>query len=86
METACLEVKTMDFEPEKCAHPAPLGSHCVRAGRRLPLTGAKNINNNSNNNNNNKGKIKIEKSKTKGAKRGLPKWSTILVLLSPKHA
>jgi hypothetical protein len=46
METVCLEVKTMDFEPEKCSHPAPLGSHRVRAGKSLPLTGAKNNNNN----------------------------------------
>jgi hypothetical protein len=48
METACLEVKMMDFEPEKCAHPAPLGDHLVRAGKTLPLTGAKNNNNNYN--------------------------------------
>jgi hypothetical protein len=41
METACLEVKMMDFELEKCAHPAPLGGHRVRAGKSLPLTGAK---------------------------------------------
>jgi hypothetical protein len=41
METAFLVVKTMDFEPEKCAHPAPLGSHRVRAGKSLPLIGAK---------------------------------------------
>jgi hypothetical protein len=72
----------MDFEPEKCAHPAPLGGHRVRTEKSLPLTGAKN---NSNNNNNN-GKIIIEKSKTSGAKRGLPRKSPILVLLSPKHA
>jgi hypothetical protein len=45
METACLEVKTMDFEPEKCAHPAPLGGHRVRAGESLPLTGVKKKNN-----------------------------------------
>jgi hypothetical protein len=43
METACLEVKTMDFDPEKCVHPAPLGGQRVRAGKSLPLTGAKNI-------------------------------------------
>jgi hypothetical protein len=71
----------MDFETEKCAHPAPLVSHRVRAGNSLPLTGAKN-----NNNNNNNGKIIIEKSKTRGAKRGLPRKSPIQVLLSPKHA
>jgi hypothetical protein len=71
----------MDLEPEKCAHPAPQGCHRVRAGRSLPLTGAKNINNN----NNNCKKI-IEKSKTRGATRGLPRWSPILVLLSSKHS
>jgi hypothetical protein len=81
METVCLEVKTIDFEPEICAHPAPLGSHRVRAGKSLPLTAAKN-----NNNNNNNGKIIIEKSKTRDAKRGLPRRSPILVLFSPKHA
>jgi hypothetical protein len=43
METACLEVKTMDFEPENCAHPALLGGYHVRAGKSLPLTGAKKI-------------------------------------------
>jgi hypothetical protein len=80
METACLDVKTMDFEPEKYAHPAPLGGHRERAGKSLPLTGA------NNNNNNNMGKKIIEKSKTRGAKRGLPRWSPILVLLSSKHA
>jgi hypothetical protein len=69
----------MDFEPEKCAHPAPLGGHRVRAGKTLPLTCAKN-----NNNNYNVKKI-IEKSKTRGATRGLPRRSPILVLLSPKH-
>jgi len=79
METACLEVKMMDFEPEKCAHPAPLGDYLVRAGKTLPLTGAKN------NNNINNGKKIIEKSKTRGATRGLPRRSPILVLLSPKH-
>jgi len=47
----------MDFEPEKCAHPTPLGGHRVRAGKCLPLTGAKN------NNNNNNGKKIIEKLK-----------------------
>jgi len=51
----------MDFEPEKCSHPAPLGGRRVRAGNSLPLTGAKN------NNNNNNGKKIIEKSKTRGA-------------------
>jgi hypothetical protein len=51
----------MDFEPEKCSHPAPLGGRSVRAGNSLPLTGAKN------NNNNNNGKKIIEKSKTRGA-------------------
>jgi hypothetical protein len=71
----------MDFEHEKCAHPAPQGGHRVRSGRSLPLTGAKN-----NNNNNNNSKKIIEKSKTRGATRGLPKKSPILVLLSPKHA
>jgi hypothetical protein len=70
----------MDFEPEKCAHPAPLGGHRVRAGKSLPLTSAKN------NNNNNNGKKIIEKSKTRGATRILPRRSPILVLLSPKHA
>jgi hypothetical protein len=70
----------MDFEPEKCAHPAPLGGHHVRAGKSLPLTGAKN------NINNNNGKKIIEKSKTRGTTRGLPWRSPILVLLSPKHA
>jgi len=50
METACLDVKTMDFEPEKYAHPAPLGGHRERAGKSLPLTGA------NNNNNHNMGK------------------------------
>jgi hypothetical protein len=70
----------MDFEPEKRAHPAPLGGHHVRAGKSLPLTGAKN------NINNNNGKNIIEKSKTRGATRGLPSRSPILVLLSPKHA
>jgi hypothetical protein len=69
----------MVFEPEKCAHPASLGDHRVRAGKTLPLTGAKN-----NNNNYNKKKI-IEKSKTRGATRGLPRRSPILVLFSPKH-
>jgi hypothetical protein len=69
----------MDFEPEKCAHPAPLGGHHVRAGKSLPLTGAKN------NINNNNGKKIIEKSKTRGATRGLPRRAPILVLLSPKH-
>jgi hypothetical protein len=83
METACLEVKTMDFKPEKCTHPAPIGGHRVRAGKTLPLTGATN---NNNNNNNNNGKKIIEKSKTRGATRGLPRRSSILVLLSPKHA
>jgi hypothetical protein len=71
----------MDFDPEKCAHPAPLGGQRVRAGKSLPLTGAKN-----NNNNNNNGKKIIEKSKTRGATRGLPRMSPILVLLSPNHA
>jgi len=80
METACLEVKTMDFEPEKCAHPAPLGDHCVRAGRSLPFSGAKNINNINN------GKIKIEKGKTRGVTQGLPRRSPILLLLSPEHS
>jgi len=75
----------VDFEPEKCAHPAPLGDHRVRPGKSLPLTGAKN-NNNNNNNNINNGKKIIEKSKTRGATRGLPRRSPILVLLSPKHA
>jgi hypothetical protein len=70
----------MDFEPEKCAHPAPLIGHRVRAGKSLPLTGAKN------NNNNNNGKKIIEKSKTRGATRIHPRRSPILVLLSPKHA
>jgi hypothetical protein len=70
----------MDFEPQKCTHPAPLGGHHVRAGKSLPLTGAKN-----NINNNNKKKI-IEKGKTSGATRGIPRRSPILVLLSPKHA
>jgi hypothetical protein len=82
METAFLVVKTMDFEPEICAHPAPLGGHRVRAGKSLPLIGAKKKKNNNNNN----GKKIIEKSKTKGATRGLPRRSPILVLLSPKHA
>jgi hypothetical protein len=68
----------MDFEPEKCAHPAPLGGHRVLAGNSLPLTGAKN--------NNNNGKKKIEKGKTRGGTRGLPKRSPILVQLSPKNA
>jgi len=85
METACLDVKTMDFEPEISAHPAPLGSHRVRAGKSLPLTGVKN-NNNNNNSNNNNGKKIIEKSKTRGATRGLPRRSPILVLLSPMRA
>jgi hypothetical protein len=58
----------MDFEPEKCALPAPQGCHHVRSGKRLPLTGAKN----NNNNNNNYKKI-IEKSETRGATRGLPR-------------
>jgi hypothetical protein len=49
METACLEVKTMDFEPKKCAHPAPLGAQRVRARKSLPLTDAKNNNNNNKN-------------------------------------
>jgi len=70
----------MDFEPENCAHPAPLGGHHVRAGKSLPLTGAKN------NINNNNGKKIIEKSKTRGATRGLPRRSPILVLLSHMHA
>jgi len=70
----------MDFEPQKCAHSAPLGGHHVRAGKSLPLTGAKT------NNNNNNGKKIIEKSKTRVATRGLPRRSPILVLLSPKHA
>jgi hypothetical protein len=78
METALLEVKTMDFEPEKIAHPAPLGGHRVRAGKSLPLTSAKN--------NNNNGKKIIEKGKTRGATRGLPWRSYILILLSPEHA
>jgi hypothetical protein len=71
----------MDFEPEKCAHPSSLDGHSVRAGKSLPLTSAKNNNNNINN-----GKKIIEKSKTRGATRGLPRRSPILVLLSPKHA
>jgi hypothetical protein len=70
----------MDFEPEKCAHPALLCGHRVRPGKSLPLTGVKN-----NNNNNNNGKKIIEKSKTRGATRGLPSRSPILVRLSPKH-
>jgi len=73
----------MDFEPEKCAHPSPLGGHRVRAGKTLPLTGAKN---NNNNNNNNNGKKIIEKNETRIATRGLPRRSPILVQLSPKHA
>jgi hypothetical protein len=68
----------MDFEPVKCAHPAPLGGHRVRARNSLPLTGAKK--------NNNNGKKIIGKSKRMGATRGLPRRSPILVLLSPKHA
>jgi hypothetical protein len=71
----------MDFEQEKCSHPAPQGCHRVRSGKSLPLPGAKN-----NNNNNNYGKKIIEKSKIRGATRGLPRKSPILVLLSPKHA
>jgi hypothetical protein len=69
----------MDFEPEKCAHPVPLGGHRVRARKSFPLTGG-----NNNNNNNNRKKI-IEKSIKRGATRGLPRRSPILVLLSPKH-
>jgi hypothetical protein len=69
----------MDFEPEKCSQPAPQCCHRVRAGKSLPLTGARN-----NNNNNNNGKKIIEKSKTRGATRGLPRKSPILVRLSPK--
>jgi hypothetical protein len=80
METVCLEVRTMDFELEKCAHQAPQGGHRMRSGKSLPLTGAKN-----NNINNNNGKKIIEKSKTRGATGGLPRKSPILVLLSPKH-
>jgi len=72
----------MDFVPEKCAHPAPLGCHRVRAGKSLPLTCA--INNNNNNNNN--GKIIIEKGKTRGVTQGLPRRSPILILLSPEHS
>jgi hypothetical protein len=71
----------MDFEPEKCAHPAPLGGHRVRARKSLPLTGATN-----NNNNNNNAKKIIEKSKTRGGTRGLPRRSPILILLLLKHA
>jgi hypothetical protein len=81
METGCLEVKTKDFDPEKYAHPAPLGGHRVRAGKSLPLTGA-----NNNNNNNNNGKIIIEKGKTRGVTQGLPRMSPILILLSPEHS
>jgi hypothetical protein len=53
----------------------------MRPGKSLPLTGAKN----NKNNNNNKGKKIIEKSETRGATRGLPRRSPILVLLSPEH-
>jgi hypothetical protein len=84
METACLEVQTMDFEPEKYAHPTPLGGHRVRAVKSLPITGAKN--NNNNNNNNNNGKKIIEKGKKRGATQGLPRKSPILILLSPEHS
>jgi hypothetical protein len=72
---ACQEVKTMDFKPEKCAHPALLGGHRVRPGKYLHLSGAKN--------NNNNGKKIIEKGKTRGATRGLSRRSPILILLSP---
>jgi len=65
METACLEVKTTDFEPENVLPQLRLVATACAAQKSLPLTRAKKKKNNYNNNS----KKIIEKTKTRATTR-----------------